>query len=858
MPDIPAPKLPADLPASQELLEVLLDISQTGIMALRPVYDASGATIIDLAWVHLNPAAQQMLQLSQRPTESFLTLFPTAEAAGVFGFYRDAFLSGKVERRQNNYQHDGLDGYYLLVARRQGEVLLVSFDDTNNRPRTAIEEELRASQARELAARAEAETERNLFQSVLTQSPVAICLFQGEDCRVTTANDLTCALWGHPPAEVLGRPLLDAVPELRGQGFTELIQQVARTRVPYIGTEVAANLLRNGRLETSYYNFVYKPLYDAQGKVLGVIDIAIEVTEQVHARQQVQDLNEELAAINEELRASNEEFLKTNTALADSQETLFLLNQELESRVAERTEQLRAAQLITEAQRAELQRIFEQAPMAICVFRGPNYVLEIVNPPMGVMLGRSLPALVGRPFFEAVPEVTQLRAVLDEVRRTSRPFVAQESAIHLARHQANEVGYFNFVYQPLHDEEGRVSGVICVATEVTEQVLARRSTEAAAQRLRLLTDALPVLIGYLDQERRYQFANHAYRHWFNIDPAALLGRKVRDVVGEQAYAATAGYMDRALAGERLSFEARMPYREDFVKHIKTDYIPDFQNGEVRGFYTLVTDITEQMLAREQVQELNEELAAINEEMQVANEELRDANDRLNYTNVDLDTFVYTASHDLKAPIANIEGLLLALREYLPTEVRQDPEIGQLLSFMHGSVERFQRTLVHLTDISKLQQAHAEPAEMVDLAAQIEAVRLDLAPALAAAQGQLTVDVTASPTVRFSPKNLRSIIYNLLSNAIKYQAPDRPPQVLLRAFRANDQLHIEVQDNGLGLTEEQQSKLFVMFRRLHTHVEGTGVGLYMVKRIVENAGGSIRVQSQPGVGSTFSVQLPDYA
>jgi PAS domain S-box-containing protein len=411
------------------------------------------------------------------------------------------------------------------------------------------------------------------------------------------------------------------------------------------------------------------------------------------------------------------------------------------------------------------------------------------------------------------------------------------------------------VQQARFDENGRIDGVLVFAFEVTQQMRATQATEASSQRLRLLTDALPVLISYVDGEHRYQFLNHAYRTWFNQDPAALLGRPVREVLGEEAYATALDHMTRALAGERLAFEARMPYREGFVRHIHTDYIPDVQNGEVRGFYALVTDITEQTQARERVQELNEELAAINEELLTANEELRDTNERLSHTNVDLDTFVYTASHDLKAPIANIEGLLLALQEQLPEPVRRHPDVTYLLGLMHGSVDRFQRTLVHLTDVSKLQPAHAEPAETVDLAALAEAVRLDLAPALAAAQGQLSVDVAACPTVRFSPKNLRSILYNLLSNAIKYHAPDRPPRVQLRATCAKGQVQLEVEDNGLGLSDDEQSKLFVMFRRLHTHVEGTGVGLYMVKRMVENAGGTIGVRSRPGVGSTFTVQLP---
>ncbi|MFD2718535.1 ATP-binding protein [Hymenobacter monticola] len=99
------------------------------------------------------------------------------------------------------------------------------------------------------------------------------------------------------------------------------------------------------------------------------------------------------------------------------------------------------------------------------------------------------------------------------------------------------------------------------------------------------------------------------------------------------------------------------------------------------------------------------------------------------------------------------------------------------------------------------------------------------------------------------------MYNLLSNAIKYRAPGRPAQVQLRAHCQPQHLTLEVQDNGLGLTAEQQGRLFGMFRRLHTHVEGSGVGLFMVKRLVENAGGTIQVESQPEKGSTFRVTLP---
>lgn len=160
-------------------------------------------------------------------------------------------------------------------------------------------------------------------------------------------------------------------------------------------------------------------------------------------------------------------------------------------------------------------------------------------------------------------------------------------------------------------------------------------------------------------------------------------------------------------------------------------------------------------------------------------------------------------------------------------------------------------------MSRLQQADTHPTEAVDLVTIVEDVRLDLAAGLATAGTRLTVDVGACPSLLFAAKHLRSIIYNLLSNAVKYRHPDRPPVVQISCRPGADAtVVLEVEDNGLGLSEGQQARLFGLFQRLHTHVEGTGVGLYMLKRIVDNADGTIAVRSQLGLGTTFTITLPD--
>ncbi|MVN78813.1 PAS domain-containing protein [Hymenobacter sp. HMF4947] len=865
------PAHPAPMPASEDLLEVLFNVSMTGVILFRPVFAADGAEIVDLAYVRLNTAAQQMLQLPERPEQSFLTLYPTARPTGVFDFYCQAFQAATVKRHQFNYQHDGLDAYFYLAAQRSGEVLVVSFTDTNEQPRSAVEEALRASQVREQAAlaaaearqatlyamfeqapvaisllqgpthviefanarmaqlwdrslaqvagqahftalpelagqgfedilgavwrtgephylqeqfvslrragqpyqgyfnityqpsydgqgqrtgvltsaidvteqvlarqqveqlnqqleaaRAEAERERNQLQALIAQAPVAIALFEGEDLHVTSVNAVISALWGHTPAQVLGRPLLEGVPELQGQGFDDLLRQVLHTQAPYTGTEIPATLRRGGQLHTTYFNFVYQPLYEVEGQVTGVLCVAVDVTEQVVARQQVQTLNEELAAINEELRASNEEYQLANVALIKSQQQLRQLTHELEARVQQRTAEAVQARLSTEHQRQRLERLLWEAPAAVAIIGGPELVFEFFNPLYAAMFaGRPQ---IGLSILDAMPELRGQEALrtLRQVYETGQTHQETSILVPLARPADGhlEDRYFDYVQQARFNEQGQVDGALVFAFEVTRQ----------------------------------------------------------------------------------------------------------------------------LLAQQQVQILNQELT-------VTNEELNESNTRLTRTNVDLDTFVYTASHDLKAPITNIESITLALRETLPPAVQQDKLVAHLLDLLTQTTARFQFTIGQLTDISRLQLVHAGPAEPVHLAAVVEAVRLDLTPLIAAAGAQLTVEVAPELVVSFSPANLRSAIYNLLSNAVKYRASDRPCQIRVHAARTGQRVVLTVQDNGLGMSEVQQRQLFGLFQRLHTHVEGTGVGLYITKRLVENGGGTIAVESQVDRGTTFTLTFP---
>jgi signal transduction histidine kinase len=427
-------------------------------------------------------------------------------------------------------------------------------------------------------------------------------------------------------------------------------------------------------------------------------------------------------------------------------------------------------------------------------------------------------------------------------------------------------GQVQFIIQSVQDITARRQAERLLQESIAAEQAARAQVEQQRQRFREVLTQMPAYIAvYQGPDHIYQFVNPAYQSLF--PHRSFLGRPFREGTPEAEGLGVVALFDQVYQTGEPVYLREMEGWFDF--HSNGQPVQAFLNislhplrnvqGHLDGVLDFTYDVTEQVRARRQVEQLNQELEARvqqrTHELATSNDELQESNRQLTRTNVDLDTFVYTASHDLKAPIINIEGILQALRDTLPAAVQQDNTIGHLLNMLDQTVARFQLTITQLTDISRLQVAHVGPAEPVHLATVVEDVRLDLIPALAAAHTHLTVEVAPALLVSFSLANLRSIVYNLLSNAIKYCAPDRPSQVRVRAEQTPHAVVLTVQDNGLGLSELQQRRLFGLFQRLHTHVEGTGVGLYISKRLIENAGGTITVQSQPNEGSTFTVTFP---
>lgn len=396
----------------------------------------------------------------------------------------------------------------------------------------------------------------------------------------------------------------------------------------------------------------------------------------------------------------------------------------------------------------------------------------------------------------------------------------------------HSIGQVSFV-------DGKAVSISGTIQDVSKAMRSKRIVEESEARFRSLADQSPMFVFIVDGNV------YGKMSYFNKTFLDYTGRTISEAL-EKGWSGIVHPDDMKIVQEIYvpAFEQQISYtipalrirRHDgeYRWHMFKGNARHLSNGEFIGYVGVGIDIDEQKLALEQLVQSNAQLKRINN---------------------DLDNFIYTASHDLKAPMSNIEGLISAVRSSLSTdEASLNEEAEEILQLMEQSIKRFKVTIQDLTDISKVQREQEEDVDEIDLTEIIEDVKHIIDFKFRESNALVEVDLTATNKIYFSRKNIQSIVYNLLGNALKYRDPERIPKVIVRTDIVDDCIVLTVKDNGLGIREKNLDQIFSMFKRFHTHVEGTGIGLYIVKRIVDNAGGKIEVESKVGEGTTFKVYL----
>ncbi|OPA87821.1 hybrid sensor histidine kinase/response regulator [Pseudomonas fluorescens] len=398
-----------------------------------------------------------------------------------------------------------------------------------------------------------------------------------------------------------------------------------------------------------------------------------------------------------------------------------------------------------------------------------------------------------------------------------------------------------------------------------EQVAAQKAQESERW-IRLITDNVPALIGYLNADLVYEFTNKVYEEWYCWPRGMMLGQSLRQVHSEQHCRRLDAYVARALAGESVTFEFAETNINNQERYMLRSYVPNMlAGGEVVGIFVLIRDITERRRTAEalhqayqhleqRVAQRTSELTALNDQLLKEIDErrrmetrLREAKLEAEQANLSKTKFLAAVSHDLLQPLNAARLFTSALLER-PSE--------KLVRNVSNSLEDVENLLGTLVDISKLDagviKADIAPFALSELLDNLAAEYTELARS----EGLELHFVGCSALVRSDIQLLARILRNLLSNAIRYTYQGR---IVLGCRRQHQRLSIQVWDSGMGIAEERLEEIFQEFKRGDVQRpdqdRGLGLGLAIVEKIAGILGHRITVKSWPGKGSMFSVEVP---
>ncbi|HEY5375106.1 MAG TPA: PAS domain S-box protein [Polyangiaceae bacterium] len=454
---------------------------------------------------------------------------------------------------------------------------------------------------------------------------------------------------------------------------------------------------------------------------------------------------------------------------------------------------------------------------AIMLFdRDLRFVL--VDGPEVAATGFSSAAMVGRTPEECLPPefaeaiIPNLRAVLDGKRFSAEmPFGELR---------------FQYEYVPLHDRSGAVTTGLILAQNVTERYRAGLAVAERERQFRTLTENLPDLVARLDRAQRYIYVNPVFETFMRLPLQDLLGKSIGDLgmdATTQARWMTA--VQRVLDfREATSIEDEF-MGQDGLRTWEARLVPEISEaGEVDSVLIISRDVTERR-ARE--------------------EELRLKNDELT-------RFTYTVSHDLKSPLVTIQSFLGFLVE---DAKRGDAErVARDVSFIKTAAERMAALLTDLLQLSRVGRKQ-NTLERLPLRQLVDEALAMVAGRIAAHKPTITLEVE-SVSVLGDRLRLVEVFQNLLDNAVKFSSTADAPRILIATAQLEQEIVISIRDNGMGIDARYQHKLFGLFEKLHPEMEGTGVGLALVKRIIDVHGGRIWVDSAgPGQGTTVSFTIP---
>ncbi|GAB3754322.1 hypothetical protein GCM10028817_21000 [Spirosoma pomorum] len=648
------------------------------------------------------------------------------------------------------------------------------------------------------------------FPMFLFWGPELLC-FYNDAYRPSLGNDDK-----HPSA--LGRPGAKVWPEIWSIIGPQIDQVLTGGEATWHENANGA-FYRNGQLEAGFWTYSYSPVRDETGEIAGVFVTCIETTPVV--------LQQKLLAASER----------------------------------------------------QLRMVVEESTIAMAIFRGPQHVIELANDAHLQLWGRRAEEVIGRPLFEAIPEAKGqgYEALLANVLSSAEPFYATELSAQLMRHGQLERVHFNFVYHPLRNATGQVDGILVTAIDITQQVLIRQQIEASQISLQNALEVAQLGTWSFDYPTQKLSVSTRTADWFGLETQqadvetflAQMGDEDQTKVREQLVSMLAPNSTDVYDLVHSVINRQTDHKRIIRALGKRQYGTDGQPLRIDGTAQDITLQQELQLALEnEVRKRTQELASANQEVSQFNEQLQTSISDLKRSNDNLQQFAYVASHDLQEPLRKIQSFSDLLVQQLGEQI--DDSSKDYLLRITSAVERMSILIKDLLAYSRI-ATRQQTFGLVSLKAITDRVIAMLDWSIQQTRAQITVDEL--PIVQGDESQLGQLMQNLLTNALKFVQPDQAPNVhirytkrsltelpsLVQPTRITSFYHqISIEDQGIGFDTKYLDRIFQVFQRLHgrNQFSGTGIGLAICQRVVENHGGAITAESQLDKGTTFHVYLPD--
>lgn len=718
---------------------------------------------------------------------------------------RDALLTGEILRsRWNMKRKDGSIIHTEFASKQLSNGYLQGIvHDISER--IQAEKEHARLLISEQTARAEAEAARAHLHDLFMQAPANIAILRGPERRFELANPLFLQTIGMSEKDVLGKPAREIMPHAARQGYTAIIDNVYKTGQPFVGTEMSVLLDRrgDGTIEEGFFNFVYQPFRNRQGEVDGILVHGVEVTVQVHARRRVEELVHQLEAEKEALWRAEREAAQHAShltavfeAITDGVMVCDTRGQILQSNSAFRSflgldEDDKTALMLSEKRRTWL----------------------IPHDPEGNPLPR-----------ERWPLVRALRG--ERLSGTDTVDVLQ-------RTPGGKILFLNVSAAPIYDTADNIMGAVLVLRDVTERRQLEQQRQLSERKYRSLLDSN--IVGVL---------------------VAGPGGKIYEV--NDCLAKMFGYNKEELLSDDFSWDQFNP------PGYKVEQDPTAQAMATTG----VAHLVEKELIRKDGSSFPTLLAGtfFDQEQKQAVIMVLDISDRKEAERRKQE-FLGMVSHELRSPLTAILGFIELAQFYLQQFPRNTPEekdiilhkVETVLSRTNQQVNIECRLVEALLDVARMEMHKFELSlqehNLVTVVREMVAYQQQLTPTR---RIELLAPAQKHVPVHIDEDRIGQVLTNYLTNALRYSPGNKAIQVGLTV--EGKSARVFVRDQGPGLTTEQQQHIWERFYQTESSMHrgsdgGLGLGLYIVKIIIQQHGGQVGVESESGQGSTFWFTLP---